>query len=353
MMQNIPDKFVEFVKRNPEVSGTSLFNKGLAPSPRTARRWKSSVLESSGRTIKYKNFREIESPEEIYTFEELLDRADEHARYFNTLDPILTHEEITFQTDKPVGILFPSCAHLGGRYTYYKQVRALMDQVLDTPNLFWGPLGDDIEGFRPDFFDKRASMEMIYTIPEQWQLLTGMLDRLASKQKLLWGVASQHGGDWDSRKTGTNPVKRIYLEHDVPFFDGQAYVKLNVGSQTYQIAMAHEFPGSSIYNKMHPHTRALLFNFPMADVIVQGDKHTYGFAEDTHYVWEVEAGNRPSPFVWKVQVGTAKTGPDPYTIKNWSVGVFEWPILVFDPKNHQVYVTRNINHARNWLLNGL
>lgn len=351
-MNNVPDHFVAYVKENPQVSGMQLYQRGLAPSSRTARRWKSSVLDNTS-IIRYKNYEQIEEPEDIFSFEELLNRADQHAKYFNSLDPMLTHEEITFNTDRPIGILFPSCAHLGGRYTYYKQVRELFDRVLEIPNLFWGPLGDDIEGFRPDFIDKRSSMEQIYSLPEQWQLLSGMLDRLAAKNKLLWGVASQHGGDWDRRKTGDNPVKRIYLNHDVPFFDGQAYLKLKVGKQTYNVAMAHEFPGSSIYNKLHPHTRALLFNFPNADVVIQGDKHSYAMLQDTHYIWEVDAGNRESPDVWKIQVGTAKTGPDPYTIKSWSRGRFEWPILVFDSESHTIYGTRNINHAEHWLKNGV
>lgn len=49
---------------------------------------------------------------------------------------------------------------------------------------------------------------------------------------------------------------------------------------------------------------------------------------------------------WYVQVGTAKTGPDPYTIKSWSPGTWEWPILIFRPDSHQIVSTTDLKLAK-------
>lgn len=95
--------------------------------------------------------------------------------------------------------------------------------------------------------------------------------------------------------------------------------------------------------------QALRWDLPSADVIVQGDKHVYGAAEVTAFKFEYDAGLRPSPFVWLVQVGTAKAGPDKYSIRRWSQGVFEWPIAVFWPDEHKIKVTRHLEDVEAWL----
>jgi hypothetical protein len=41
---------------------------------------------------------------------------------------------------------------------------------------------------------------------------------------------------------------------------------------------------------------------------------------------EWQMGNRASPNVLYLQAGTAKTGPDPYTIARFSKGEFGWPM---------------------------
>jgi hypothetical protein len=82
-------------------------------------------------------------------------------------DPIVTHDEFTIPTDKPIGIIFVSCAHLGGRYTAYTEFQELYHKALGIPNLYWGSLGDDIEGFLSYFPDVRSIEEQLHNPTNQ------------------------------------------------------------------------------------------------------------------------------------------------------------------------------------------
>lgn len=279
--------------------------------------------------------------------ETLFDLAKRMQQAIDSVDPVITHAERRFEGDSPVGILFVSCAHLGSRYTFYDEFLALFRRVLATPNLFWLSLGDDVEGFLASFPDASAVTDQAIANPKvQRAMLARILDKLAERGKLLAGCASQHGGDWIRRRTGDDPIKDLYLERDVPYFDGKRLFTLTVGEQTYQIALAHEFPGFSMWNPSHAQRRAGTFDFPSADVVVMGDKHKGAVQRLTLPPFEFDAGLRPSFVQWLVQVGTMKQGLDKYSIRGWSRGVLEWPILVFHPHEHYIEWTDNLTRAQ-------
>jgi len=87
-------------------------------------------------------------------------------------------------------------------------------------------------------------------------------------------------------------------------------------------------------------------------VIFQGDKHTYSVQEVSSDTWEYMLDASVPRKQWYVQVGTAKTGPDPYTIKNWAPGVWEWPILIFKPNVHQIVSTTDLGLAKMLIAGG-
>lgn len=279
--------------------------------------------------------------------DELLALARANRRVLDRVDPVIAHATISIDTDRPLGIIFTSCAHLGSRYVRHEDFEHVLDDVLSLDGIKWVSLGDDVEGFTPGFPDGSAVVEQALANPRvQRRMLAAVLDKLAAKGKLLAGCASQHGGKWTEMKTGDNPIKDMYLSRGVPFFDGQALVKLAVGGESYLIALAHEFPGGSQWNRNHAQQRAGTFHFPSADVVVSGDKHVGSIQRTTVSPFEFDAGLRASYVRWNVQVGTAKTGLDKYAIKTWSRGLLEWPILIFWPNEHRIEVTHDISVAR-------
>lgn len=267
----------------------------------------------------------------------LLETADALSDLINDQDPVEIIREIDLGPG-PVAVVWASCAHLGGRYTNHRAFKRVLDELLEIPNLRWASLGDDIEGFIPTFRDRSAVISQTFPLALQYITLGMVLDRIGDR--LVMGTTSQHGDQWMQQLCGLNPIKNAYRKHGVPFFDGMAYLKLRVGKQTYSVAVAHEFKGHSQYHSLQGHFRALHWNFPMADAIIQGDKHQYALSEHPAFQWEYQAGNRKSPYVWLVQSGTAKDGNDKYSVKWWGNGMFDWPVLVFSGKEHQIIGTR-------------
>jgi hypothetical protein len=263
------------------------------------------------------------------------------------IDPVDTHLALTIPSRRPVAILLAGCMQTGGRWTHHKMLRDKFGQMLSHPGVYVGLFGDEIDNFRSGSFAGARSVYDQAIMPDKQKALWKLFMRQIGP-RTLWGMWSQHGAMWDERD-GHNVIKDTYREYKIPYFDGMGYVTLTVGSETYNLAVSHEFPGSSMYNKTHAQKRALWQRFPNADAVIQADRHQYAVSEETAYGHEVIAGNRKSPFVYLIQIGTAKGGPDQYTIRGWERGVMEWPWLVLYPDEHLIKVTRHFEDVQLWL----
>jgi hypothetical protein len=280
----------------------------------------------------------------------LMELAAELSRQMAIVDPVVTHIDIDWRhITEPMAIGLFGCFQIGGRYTFHSFIRDRINDVLSHPRVYMASFGDEIEGFLPDSFaGARSIMEQALPPMLQFPMWLGFLDKV--KDKVLWGLGSQHGSHWEERRVGSpTKVKKAYMERNIPFFDGMGYVRVHLGSQTYNLAVAHEFPGNSMYNPAHPHKRALWQRFPIADVLAMADKHQSAIHRENVYSNEVEIGNRKSTAVHFLQIGTAKGGPDPYTMRGWERGQTEWPIVVLYPDEHRVKVSEDINDIRFWL----
>lgn len=127
----------------------------------------------------------------------------------------------------------------------------------------------------------------------------------------------------------------------VPYFHGKGVIQLKVGkdennTEDYVIYGAHQMKGSSIYNPTHPQMRALLWEVPSADFVAMGDKHQYAYSEVPHHDMSFLSGLHANRTAHLLQIGTAKNGPDHYTIRGWSKGNFEWPMFVLYPGEHKI-----------------
>jgi hypothetical protein len=357
-MAYIPKTVYDYLAEHRTISGAELSRTFGIPG-RTARRYvlnfrtgtaepKENYYETPARSQRYEDW-EDEQDEVAFDPIAFLKEAPKLVKQAQAKDPVFTNDNLIFDVSKPVGVIWASCAHLGGRYTAYEEFRSIYEDVLDIPRLYWGSLGDDIEGFLTQFPDVDAVQSQLMSVDNQMILLENILDPLVDSRKLLFGCGSQHGGKWMSRRQGTNRVKNLYLDMGVPFYDGMAYLKISVGEQTYFVGVGHEMPGNSMWNPSHPQARALRWRYPNADVIVMGDKHTPSMHWESVYKDEYEAGNRSSPFVWLLQAGTAKTGPDKFTVQSWATGILGWPITVFYPDQHKVKCTFDLQDAETWL----
>lgn len=346
----VPEAVYKYWKDHPNASGAEIARATGLPE-RSVSRYRRYLHTERAVEIqdvpraRSKHLEEVEAIEEAFDPYEFFERAPKMVELAQQRDPIVTHDELRVDTDRPIGIVFVSCAHLGGRYTVYTEFRELYDKALSIPNLYWGSLGDDIEGFLSYFPDVKSIDDQLLNPTNQIILLETLLTPLAQTNRLLFGCTSQHGGKWERKRSGHDSVKDLYVKLKVPYFDGIGYVRLNVGHEPYHIAWGHEMPGTSQWNPNQPHVKASRFRFPMADIIVAGDKHTSSYQYFPAFMDEFLMGNRPSPMVLYLQAGTAKTGPDPYTIARFPQGELGWPIVILYPDRHMFEVTPYLDRA--------
>lgn len=350
-VHSVPPDVWAVLEREPQITGKAL-SKITGRPARSCRRYVQHYRIGRARCGDSEVRVTSESLDSYVEFclDDFLNEAPALVEKANQRDPVITFDRFDFNTKQPVAVIFPSCMHLGGRWTAYREFRQLFDRILDMPGIYWASLGDDIEGFLPQFRNARAKVEQLLGIDEQLIVLEHVLDKLYDKNKLLFGVEGQHSGEWMNAKYGYNPIKRMYLERGVPYFDGKGYAEFIVGAQTYNVAFSHKFKGNSIYNPSHPQARATRWDFPNADVVVMGDKHFPSVQQFPIYEFEVEAGHRQNPMVLLLQSGTAKTGPDPYTIKGWSRGRLGWPIVIFSADEHYVRWTWRLDDVEKFLM---
>lgn len=248
-------------------------------------------------------------------------------------EPHTTVAEVKIKTGgRPIGFVPTSCWHLGGLYTNHREFRERFQEVLAIDRLYWGTHGDEWENFPPGW----GMTVYINLMPPhlQRQLVAKIVDKLHEAGSLLYSCWSNHPA-FTERLTGEDPSAAIYMDK-IPYFRGKGILKLSVDEQMYIMSLAHKLPGASIHNPTHSQGRQL-GQVPQADFVIEGHRHSYAYQEQAHRLESYDAGLQQNRVAHLVQVGTAKDGPDPYTMRSWSRGEFTWPCFVLSATQHEIH----------------
>ena len=277
---------------------------------------------------------------------EWIDHLIDRQQKVQEADPIYAFGRSRIDTERPIIYQPVGDIHMGSRFVCYPEFRQAVERMLATPRIYWGMHGEDIEGFNTTFRDARAVLNMLVQPKIQRILDRRLLEMLHQDGRLLYGCAGtpSHGV---VQVIGQDLIQDEYQRLHVWYFVGKAIFILDVGEQTYVFMVGHRLPGTSIYNPNHAQIRALLYDCPVADFIVSGHTHQYGYQEYMHHELAFQAGVMPINRTHLVNVGTAKTGPDPYALSNWRQGVMEFPQFVLYPDRHEikrVYGWEDVDH---------
>lgn len=208
--------------------------------------------------------------------------------------------EISFDQEPIINLI--GDAHIGGPETDYKRLNAEIEIISQTPNSYAIMLGDTVDSF---FFNP-AQFEQIEQVPEQFEYIRSIYEKLGEKNKLLVAFSGDHE-DW-IKKSGANPYAEFSNRFNAYYMHGVGYITLKVGEMDYKMVAAHRLPGFSMYNNSHAEMR-LSREVQGGDIYVGAHNHVKGFVEQ-----EVQSFGGESKLVKFLSLGPYKAS-DGYSRK--------------------------------------
>jgi len=222
--------------------------------------------------------------------------------------------------------------HVGSGFVDYDRIEQEIDVIIGTPNSYIVFMGDLMDAF---FFNS-AQMEQMEQTPEQLKYMKAMFKHVAEDKRLLAAVGGDH--DLWAKKMGVNPYSEFADTYGAHYMQGMSYLTLYVGEQTYNITMAHQLPGSSIYNNTHPQMRAVNRHGGAfgSNIVVSAHNHKKGYSRDT-----VKAFGNKRHQVHYLALGPYKSQDD-YSRKHGWVEqqpeeMFGASVLLMPDRNEVVY----------------
>jgi hypothetical protein len=168
-----------------------------------------------------------------------------------------------------IGIMQFGDQHIGAMGADYSLFLELTDLILNTPNLYVALMGDETEMA----IKLRGVAEVCAQVLDpsmQAAFIESWIEEIAPK--VLFSVWSNHSTEREEAATGNSIIKSILAKKTV-FFSGLGHVDLYVGEQLYKLAVTHKFRGATQLDPTAGCKKYMRFNYPEADVAMQGDIH--------------------------------------------------------------------------------
>lgn len=222
-------------------------------------------------------------------------------------------------TDRPICIVIISDTHIGSWATNYQLFETITQELLEIPDLFTILAGDLV-----NMAIKLRNVAEVHddglTPPEQLDVLEGWLAEIEHKViAACWGNHEERG----EVLAGSDAAARI-LSRKVVYHSGIGHIDLEVGAQTYKLAVSHHFQGRSIYSPVHGPQRYLVTQAPSREIAICGDSHVPGMMK-----FAMEDGPRLA-----INAGTIQTNSG-YAKRYFSLTTHPvFPCLTLDPRDH-------------------
>lgn len=178
--------------------------------------------------------------------------------------------EIKVKSNKPIGVCFLGDPHIDNNGCNWPLLRDHIRILEHTDGLFAVGIGDLTDNWTGRLVRLYADQEM--SKKQAWKLAKYLLKE--TKVKWLCHLLGNHDTWGDGEyliKANVTPI--------VPVCDWQARFKLMFpNGKDVRIHAAHDFPGTSIWNKMHGPLKASMLR-ERADIFACGHKHEWSCVE--------------------------------------------------------------------------
>jgi hypothetical protein len=172
----------------------------------------------------------------------------------------------------PIGLMMLADTHIGAMGTDYDLFVTLTDIIVNTPNLFFALIGDEVE-WAVRLRSVAEICAQVLDPQQQQEFLKSWLEEVRSK--MLFATWSNHSTDRSEQAIGTCPIKNI-LADKVPFFSGIGHAFVQVGTEQYNIAASHRFKGVTQTDCTAGCKRYLRVEWTEGEIAIQGDCHRSG-----------------------------------------------------------------------------
>lgn len=230
--------------------------------------------------------------------------------------------------DNTISVAFIGDTHIGA-FIDAESLERDIETIANTDGLYCIFMGDVIDNYKAG---SKAATGLYHTaIPspkDQFDVAKLVLEPL--RGKCLAFLAGNHDAGWDERHAGINRIPELAEFLEAPYVsEAGASLKLNVGSERYQINVKHQWRGISTINKSNT-TRRFWEEYPeldSADVVCIGHYHEL----------DVHSTTKRGELVHLLRSGTYKLN-DPYSETLGFKPTYGVPVAMFDNTEHRVRV---------------
>ncbi len=225
--------------------------------------------------------------------------------------------------------------HIGSYGSDHGLLEAITDEIIDTPNLYVGLMGDYLEMA----IKLRGVLEVtsqVLTPEMQEAFLESWLESI--KDKVAFATWDNHAIIRQESQAGTSSVKNI-LSRRFVYHNGIGHSDLKVGKEVYRCAASHKFSGGSMFNRMHAQGRYVRQMASDRELVLMGDIHQWGFAQ-------TEDGGQERCYI---------TGGTLHTNSGYAKRFFSlrtaphYPCVVLHPDKHEMVPFKSVKNALRYI----
>lgn len=229
---------------------------------------------------------------------------------------------------RPICLLPFSDQHIGSRGMSYGIFRKMTEEILETPNLYIGIMGDLAE-FAIKLRSVAEICAQIFGPDKQMQFVADWFDEVRPKVAFVtWG---NHEDERTEKQAGFGVMKWI-MGKEAVYFDGIGHADIVNGKQTYKLAVSHKFRGYSYQNPCHAGMRYMRFQGVDREIAWMGDIHQPAYIQ--YYDGPVE---RVSGVAGTLNIDST------YATRYFSIFTQpRFPCLRLDHAGHDFHVYKNL-----------
>lgn len=228
----------------------------------------------SDKQIKYEHINEptlirYKTENRVPTFDEWTEELCRRRDLRESFEGLPEEIGLEIETNEPIIIGCIGDVHAGGKELDYELLRRDVRFIAAHKNAYAILGGDLIDGF---FFNP-AQDQQIASWNEQRLFSKAIIDELQGK--ILFMIEGDH--DMWMTKMGPGIYEEFRDTYGIDIVRGSTRVNLHLPGVDYKIVAAHQLPGHSMYNDVHPEMRESKFGTQGADVYLGFHTHKKAF----------------------------------------------------------------------------